>query len=53
MNLLKEMENKRIDLEVTKVIESDWVVLIEDDVEEFVGYVILQLKSRYVNTERS
>ena len=25
----------------TKVVESDWVVLIEDDIEEFVGYTNL------------
>ena len=38
----KEMEKaKRIGLEVTKVVESDWVVLIEDDIEEFVGYTNL------------
>ena len=35
----KEMEKqKNRSRGATKVIESDWVVLIEDDVEEFVGY---------------
>ena len=35
----KEMEKqKNRSRGATKVIESDWVVLIDDDVEEFVGY---------------
>jgi len=35
----KEMEKQKNRSRIaTKVVESDWVVLIEDDIEEFVGY---------------
>ena len=38
----KEMEKqKNRSRSATKVVESDWVVLIEDDIEEFVGYTNL------------